>query len=258
LGSFADNQLIQLLGCTFISKKRRKDVYHLNKLFPKNRPNQYLSNIRRHYADDFLNTSLKALIESPFREAIKRVIIRTVNPPSVIEYRFITEFASLECFLDYYKSINNYNLIINHNWPKFVKKIKHAIKNTPVDTTNDQRKNIYNKICELNRFPFSYIFNKFIEDRGIAVDDLWPVDSESTKNSLLNLRNKLVHGYILKDDYYDVLSIAEQNLEWLIKRIILSFLQWDIEKSQIKLQSIENRKEYSEWRNQIAIDALFE
>jgi len=85
----------------------------------------------------------------------------------------------------------------------------------------------------LNRVPLQYAFKKFLEEKNIELNDLWPFSDEKSDCSLTEIRNRLVHGYGLNESFIDSFGTALKNLEYYAKRLLLISLGWDFDKSKL-------------------------
>ncbi|MGB7986430.1 MAG: hypothetical protein WCF54_14785 [Terracidiphilus sp.] len=81
------------------------------------------------------------------------------------------------------------------------------------------------KIFELHK--------EFFIRNTVVYNDLWPLTEASAGLSLSQIRNSIVHGSPIPDKNIRALSIATENLNWHLERIVLIALGWDVEKSAV-------------------------
>ena len=83
------------------------------------------------------------------------------------------------------------------------------------------------------------LFREFKRKYPIDMSDLWPLFDGVGKPSLNRIRNTLVHGkaFTSRSDFKS-LSIASENLQWLLERVLLAYLGWDIESSAVSKKNL--------------------
>ncbi|MGA2535872.1 MAG: hypothetical protein ABSF53_07655 [Terracidiphilus sp.] len=83
------------------------------------------------------------------------------------------------------------------------------------------------------------LFEEFKKQYAIDISDLWPLIDGPGKPSLNRIRNTLVHGkaFTARSDFKS-LSIAAENLQWLLERVLLATLGWDVERSDVSSKSL--------------------
>ena len=151
-----------------------------------------------------------------------------------MESHFLALFSSIETLILAYRLENNQEYVVRD--PKEWKKLKDKIKgliNTTLETDKNARVLMQKNINGLNRVPLQYAFKKFLEEKGIKLDDLWPFSAENSDCSLTKIRNRLVHGYGLNENFTDSFGTALKNLEYYAKRLLLVSLGWDFDKSKL-------------------------
>jgi hypothetical protein len=78
------------------------------------------------------------------------------------------------------------------------------------------------------------LYRKFERRYVIDLSDLWPLFDGRSGVSLYAIRNALVHGGVFTDNKdFIALSVAAENLKWILERILLVALGWDIELSSV-------------------------
>jgi hypothetical protein len=164
-----------------------------------------------------------------------------------MESSVLSMFLALESLTLFFRRQNDLEFILPEGeWEEFERELRAWIKaqqhlrDKPVD-----RSLVYGKIKELNRPPFTAVFERFVEKYQIDISDLWPVTG---KGSLLELRNRIVHGEVFSQLQAWALSSATQHLQWLLERIVLTILGWPIEQSRVSAQALKFMCAYVDWK----------
>jgi hypothetical protein len=105
------------------------------------------------------------------------------------------------------------------------------------------------KIRGEDRPELGPLFREFTRQRPRDFSDLWPLVSCSKGSSLLNIRNAIVHGEAFSEEDFLPLSIAAENLQWYLERVILLSLGWDIEHSDVSPGALSRYVAYN-WRDE--------
>jgi hypothetical protein len=93
-------------------------------------------------------------------------------------------------------------------------------------------------------------FEKFCEQYGVNVSDLWPLFSDAGGLGLASIRNKLIHGEGYRLEHFRGLLIAKQYLHWTLERMLLAILGWPLEKSYVSPEILDTVFEpHNEWRS---------
>jgi len=102
------------------------------------------------------------------------------------------------------------------------------------------------------------LLGKFLAKYSSSFSDLWPLFQVSKAGgslvpvspgaSLSEIRNTIVHGDVFAATDFPALSYAAQNLEWILERIILTSLGWDINHSTVSPQALKNYSA-SQWQS---------
>jgi hypothetical protein len=77
------------------------------------------------------------------------------------------------------------------------------------------------------------LYDKFVKKHAPDFSDLWPLLGASTGASLSDIRNAAVHGEVFTESDWTAFSYAAENLHWLLERIILISLGWDLQNSSV-------------------------
>lgn len=82
------------------------------------------------------------------------------------------------------------------------------------------------------------LYEKLIKKYSLDLSDLWPLLSKSSGASLSDIRNAAVHGEVFTESDWLALSYAGENLRWMLERILLVSLGWDIQASAVSPQKL--------------------
>jgi hypothetical protein len=84
-----------------------------------------------------------------------------------------------------------------------------------------------------------YLYAQFEKTNPIDISDLWPLTDGPGMPSLNRIRNVLVHGKVFtaRGDFQP-LSIAAENLQWLLERVLLATLGWEIDRSEVSRKNL--------------------
>jgi hypothetical protein len=93
------------------------------------------------------------------------------------------------------------------------------------------------------------LFREFTRQCPREFSDLWPLVSCSKGSALLNIRNAIVHGEAFAEEDFMPLSLAAENLQWYLERIILLSLGWNIEESAVSPKVLKRYVAY-DWREE--------
>jgi hypothetical protein len=87
------------------------------------------------------------------------------------------------------------------------------------------------------------LYAQFEKAYPVDISDLWPLTDGPGMPSLNRIRNALVRGKVFtaRGDFKS-LSIAAENLQWLLERILLATLGWEVDRSEV---SRENLSKYT-------------
>jgi hypothetical protein len=83
------------------------------------------------------------------------------------------------------------------------------------------------------------LYAEFEKTNPIDISDLWPLTDGPGTPSLNSIRNALVHGKVFttRSDFQS-LSIAAENLQWLLERVLLATLGWEVDRSEVSRNSL--------------------
>lgn len=196
----------------------------------------------------FLTTASNRLEHFEGIEILHRAIsFRLDSEASSLEVSFISLSSALESILTFFRRQGEYELIDAKEFTELERDLKKWLKGHPLLAQQPaKRALIYEKIRELNRFPFSYNFEKFCEHYSLKLDDLWPVTGKHADWPLTEIRHRLVHGDPFHHRPTEALACARAHLAIVVERMLLSVVGWPIERSNTFLDIIEPR--YERWQ----------
>jgi len=107
------------------------------------------------------------------------------------------------------------------------------------DLDSTKAKFIRNKLGELNRVSLNEAFQQFCKAYEVNLSDLWPVFGKSTEISLSDIRNKLIHGDNMPFELLQPLGVAEINLKYVLERIVVKMLGYNVNKTRVSATSLK-------------------
>jgi hypothetical protein len=204
-------------------------------------------------ADDlgeFVRSAADALAASGREEVLRRALafMRPV-PGETIERSFLALFSALESTLTFARGDDEYEIIPREEFASLERELKSWLKRQPALAEDAERRALmYEKTRELNRLPFSRVFERFCERRGVELSDLWPLVGRLDEWPLLEIRHRLVHGDPLARRPDHALECAAQHLRWTTERMLLAVLGWPVERSNVSPERLAStREEYQRW-----------
>lgn len=185
-----------------------------------------------HHFEAFMGTAVERLPQI-CSQASLRVAIYSLVPGSgrILEDAFLSLFASLERLVLFIRRESGLDYVVGpEQWNSLQRTIKNGIK--PILVANgldeEQRKNVYMKLGELNRVPLETGFRKLVDDLSVSLEDLWPVFDKSPGVSLYEVRNCLAHGITFPKETWDGLILAHEHLKLVLERMLLELLGWPV------------------------------
>lgn len=185
---------------------------------------------------DYLRTGFERLRgsgkESPLHLAVYCLVpLRR----KTLEDDFVALFGALEKLLLAFRAKNEMEFVLDATtWKSVRSALKQTIKTWNAQSLQEQKRVwLYENLSGLNRVPLGSAFKTYMQELGVAVDDLWPVFSNDDGISLYKIRNHLTHREPLGGTSIRGLAIARQHLAWILERICLQTLGWSIAKSRI-------------------------
>lgn len=122
-------------------------------------------------------------------------------------------------------------LMDGDRWKKLEKELKKAVKASVPPISDEKRGLLYEAFAGAARVPLRERFNAFATEYRLDVSDLWPAFEH--KISLVNIRNRVVHGDFETDRHLGSLVVASSHLRWTLERMVLAVLGWPMSASEV-------------------------
>lgn len=258
--SFAERWRCACVGWVATNSRNVTTLYRRDISIPEHSKEHTLNDTLIDIADflEFANVAYASVVAGSnplLRQAVQYAVYRRDR---TLEHSFLTLFEALETLLLHFRRLRGLEFILEENrWEAVSKSIKSAIKAHPdLVQDKDARKLLYEKLPELNRVSFGTVFQRFCETYGVDLRDLWPVVGDSSGISLSDIRNKLVHGEHFPQAHLVPLIMAENHLRWVVERVILGFLGWPVDRSQVSSSSLTGMNSYLHWHESRRILSL--
>lgn len=256
LVSFAERQRCVCLGWYasdskgFIRHYRRKMAIPET---PNDRPHLIL--IDRKDFDTFINIAYNSFIRLEPRTILRDAIQKTIfHNSGTIESHFMSLYSALETIVLFFRRNQNIPEFVfpedSQEWKQIYDDLKKWLENHPkLKSDKEKTKLICGKLKELNRVSFRNGFKKLIKTFSINLDDLWPVLHGSDGASLADIRNMLVHGEVFNPIQYQSLMVASEHLRWIVERLLLTLLGWDVLRSTVRDEFLSTKIEFNKnWK----------
>lgn len=186
-------------------------------------------------AEEFVRHACQTLARLEGKEILRRAVHFTITVnDETAENSFICLYAALESTLTFFRHEGDYKILAREDFLRLERELRRWLKNHELLAHESAKRGlIYEKIKELNRFPFSYVFKKFCEQYGISLDDLWPVPGRPEEWPLAEIRHRLIHGDPFESCPAEALVCAREHLRWTVERMLLSVLGWPVSQSAV-------------------------
>ena len=173
------------------------------------------------------------------KDILRRAIFPICNDSNIeTESYFLILFSCLESLLLYFKKNERLETIVDAKvFSERKRKIESAIHEIFSDYS-DRISLMNKKILELNRPSFESILLKYIDNYSVEIQDVWPLVNSDKGLLLLKIRNRLIHGDSFKNYQLDSLALATAHLKIIVERMILSQLNYPIEKTRVSKKNI--------------------
>jgi len=249
LVSFADRHRCVCNGWTLGNDQLVTQHYRRNVVVPPKSEHSVSGTlIDLVHAKEFLTSVYRKFKDTELKDLIRHGFYGTLGGQDrTMERAILSMFAGLESLTLFFRKESNFELILAESeWKEFENGIKAWMKGqSTLKHSAEVRNLVYGKLKELNRPSFSEVFKRFVDKYQINVSDLWPVTGHG---SLLDIRNRIIHGEIFSRAQEWAMSTAVQNLHWLLEKILLTILGWPIEKSRVSPTALRFMCAYMDWR----------
>ena len=159
-----------------------------------------------------------------------------------LELSFISLYTALESALTFFRRQGDYHVIPRGEFARFEADLRGWLRRHPSLAGDPARRALlYEKVRELNRFPFSHVFGRFRERYGLDLDDLWPLVGPAGEWPLVEIRHRLVHGDPFRSRPASAVECAREHLRWTASRMILSVAGWPVGRSLVSPEALAAR-----------------
>ena len=199
--------------------------------------------------ESFLKIAYKQFIQIEPREFIRQALYAVIAESRTIELKFIRLFSALETLVLKYRRDASVEFVLPPGeWKNVAKELVKAVKAIQVFAHDKTKRcHVYENLSGLNRISFRAAYTDFCTHHQIKIDDLWPVCGKQKTISLVEIRNRLVHGVPLDRRQLKIVSGATQHLEWIIERVLLTMLGWGPENSGVGQDRLRQMTGYLNW-----------
>ncbi|HVF49665.1 MAG TPA: hypothetical protein VNA19_06240 [Pyrinomonadaceae bacterium] len=182
----------------------------------------------------FVAVASECLSRSRQSEILRRAVGLFVSASGESpEGSFISLYAALESVLTFFRHEDEYEILPPEDFSRLERDLKGWLKEHPLLAADASRRAlIYEKIRELNRFPFSHVFRKFCRQYEVDLSDLWPVLGRPEEWPLAEIRHRLIHGDPFASRPAESLVCAREHLRWTVARMLLTVLGWPVSRSR--------------------------
>ena len=193
---------------------------------------------------EFIQSSFVLFSENEInkKELLRQAIYKVLpKKERTIETSILSLFSALETLVLIYRRDNDYEFTvpISNKWKKLEKQLKTIIRDLDVFPSGEHREMLIRMLPSLRRVPLKDAYNSLIDENLIYVEDLWTAFGPTDGYSLNDIRNHLSHGDSFDNEAMAALWNAMDNLEVLVKRMILSFFSWNISGTNISKENLE-------------------
>lgn len=199
---------------------------------------------------EFITTVFDYFTSSKRKELLRQAIFRAMREKGTIESNFLSLYSALETLVFLHRVSDETETILTQSeWKEMMKGIKIFLKKHQLlSGRKDKRKQIYEKLPELNRISFFSAFESFCNHFNVNLEDLWPVVNRNEGVSLSDIRNKLIHGDTFNRLQEKALMSAVEHLRWIVERSILAVLNWHSSKSKVCEGFLQQMTMHKVWR----------
>lgn len=204
--------------------------------------------------EKFLATAQATLGQAASNDILLRAIrFRLDSEATSLEISFISLYAALESILTFFRRQDEFEILGPKEFGELERDLRKWLRQRPSLAAEPAKRGlIYEKIRELNRFPFSSVFKNFCAHYALDLSDLWPLTGVHADWPLLEIRHRLVHGDPFERRPVEALTCAREHLAWTVERMLLCVLGWPLERSNVSRESLSGIREHQAWQAQRA------
>lgn len=203
----------------------------------------------------FVETATGVLGQTALRDILHRAVNFSLRAGGDdLESSFIILFAALESVLTFFRRQDEWHILPSEDFARLERELKRWLKQHPLLADESARRGlIYEKIRELNRFPFSHLFQNFCARYSLDVSDLWPLVGRREDWPLMEIRHRLVHGDPFAARPPEAMLSAHAHLRWTVERMLLSVLDWPVSRSHAAAEHLRRTGgHYQNWQTERA------
>lgn len=176
------------------------------------------------------------------KDLVRQAIFKVLPKRSrIVESAILTLFSALESIILKHRKDKNLEYTISNSskWKKLEKILRATVTdNNGLFPSDEHMRMLLEMLPSLKRVSLKNAFNSYVRD-VLDLSDLWPVFGPAEGATLNDVRNKLIHGDTFDEDRFSSLCHAMDNLDCIVKRLILFTLGWDIEKSNVSRKILQ-------------------
>lgn len=253
LASVASRSRVVCVGWSLSSRGRYLNVYRNDVSIPdRDSASRWEELISPQWFEEFLRSGSSLLLSSPYQDSIR---LASWNIAPVLsrdfERNFLGAFSSLEALaFSHCRQVDAEFVLPERQVQELKAELKDVARTWMKDkgVDSESRAALYESMGGLNRTTTRSSIGKYCADLEVPHDDLWPVVDSSGGIALVDIRNRLAHGY-----HVDWLSLggalvaALSHLEWLLQRAVLRALRWPLENSTVQVGAMSRFWDYQHW-----------
>jgi hypothetical protein len=255
LTSFAERQRCLNLGYdTSEIDGTLREYYRANVAIPEFRDNSNNLLIEQADIQEFLNTAYKQFKSIEAIDLVRQAINYVIpSKGETIQSIFISLYSALETIVLYLRRQANLEFIFSEEeaekWKTFKGNLRKFIEQHPLLENDKTKQTLLKKnLSALQRISFATAYESGLKYLSLNMADLWPVIDRGEEWSLSDIRNKLVHGDYLNQSQLHSVVFATEHIRWIVERLILTVLGWNIERSNVCADYLRHMNAYNQWK----------
>jgi hypothetical protein len=202
--------------------------------------------------DAYIPVAYKAFVSTGRDELIRHALLVSVpREGRTVESSFATLFSALETVVLWFRRQYDLEFAVSESdWAPLQTQLQGWLRKYPLFARDERMRTraryVQGNVRALQRVPLSIAFSRFTKHFNVPLSDLWPVTGGGGV-TLTEVRNRVVHGSVLRRRQLSALSVADDHLRWTLERMLLSILGWPVERSQVSADWLaRNRSAHAE------------